>query len=142
VGYRNDVMHAAVSSLMVAVLAVQTVFGCCWHHAHWHLHCNRSRVEAAAPVKCCHHHQHESPGQPSPEPCQNHDECQGLSVFLLPQKLQIEASHCITAFDIAAIVPSLADGQVATGFFGADVACSSSIEPPLRLHLLHQTLLI
>jgi len=142
VEHHLDIMRAVVSSLMVALLAIQTVFGCCWHHSHWHLHGHSSLAREAEPVKCCQHHHQESESQPSPEPCNHHDECRGLSAYLLPQKVQIDASHSVPAFDMATSVASLAEDQIACPFLWGDVGCSHAIEPPLRLHLLHQTLLI
>jgi hypothetical protein len=142
VEYHIDMMRTVVASLMVAVLAAQTVFGCCWHHAHWHLHGDRSLARAAPPVKCCQHHQHESESQPPQEPCHNHDQCQGLSTFLLPQKVQIDASQCVASLDLPVIIPDQANGQVGSMFSWEVVGCSHTIEPPVRLHLLHQTLLI
>jgi hypothetical protein len=134
-------MQTFVASLMSAVLAIQAVFGCCWHHAHFHLHCQRSLAQAAAPAKCCHHH-HASESKPVEPPCQGHDDCQGSSDYLVPQKVQLDATETVAVFDMPAIVSLLSATPGAAQFSYEYAGSRSTIELPLRLHLLHQTLLI
>jgi hypothetical protein len=125
---------------MAVVLAVQTVFGCCWHHAHFHLQCQRTLAQAEAPAKCCrHHHANE---RSENRPCQDRDKCQGASSYVVPQKVRLDAQESVAVIDIPPIVFSPSNHPGALSFSWEIAGSAHSIEPPLRLHLLHQTLLI
>ena len=94
-----DNMHAFVSSLMIAAIGVQAVFGCCWHHAHFHLQCDQSTVHTAGPGHCCKHH-HGDDGRPA-KPCDGKTDCQGAASYVASQKVRIEGLQQIAPFDIA-----------------------------------------
>jgi hypothetical protein len=59
------------------------------------------------------------------------------------QKTVIDASPADTAFDFAAVIPTLLDGRLPTAAWILDSARTLDDSPSsLRLHLLHQILLI
>ena len=89
-------------------------------------------------MKCC-KHRHESESKLPQKPCKGHGECQGICTYLVPQKVQIDSPQAFAPFDLVAIV---ADTQIASAARWELACCQIEIEPPLRLHLLHQTLLI
>src|SRR5262245_41696979 len=96
-------MHAAVSSLMIAVIAIQTVFGCCWHHAHLHIQCAQASLLATLAterVTCCKHHHHQDDSKPA-RPCEDRTACQGTAGYVLPQKVRLDHSHGIALFHFA-----------------------------------------
>lgn len=134
-------MHAVFTSLMAGLLFIHTVFGCCWHHAHSYGECQHALAEASQPVKCC-KHDHESESKLPQKPCKGHAECQGVCTYLVPQKVQIDFPQVIAPFDLVAIPSVLTDAQIAAAARWELACCHTEIEPPLRLHLLHQTLLI
>jgi len=59
-----------------------------------------------------------------------------------PQETRIDMSQAAASFDIAALVLTEADHHLSSAI-AWERACHFAIsEPPLRLHLLHQLLLI
>ena len=74
-------------------------------------------------------------------PCDGHSQCQGVCTYLPVQKTQLDKSQLDVPMDFAAIVPATCDAQIAAEFCVAH-SLDVPLEPPLRLHLLHQILLI
>jgi hypothetical protein len=135
-------MHAFLSSLTAFLLAMHTVLGCCWHHAH---HCEEASEAAGsvASADACDH----SHGVPiaSDDDGQNqhgrHD-CQGTTcVFVGPTKapprgglLHVEVLSVAETFDHASSIVRVAAGR-----------CGDALNTrvsPLRLHLRCAVLLI
>jgi hypothetical protein len=138
-GWFTSAMHAILSSLTAVLLLVHAAFGCCWHHAH---RCTEhgNVLAAAEPAGCCQHHGHEG-SKPEPRPCDCKLECGGSCVYLLPQKIRIEAPRSVVSLDLVAAALVLAEAQIVSAG-ESDVGRSShGAAPPLRLHLMHQLLL-
>lgn len=133
-------MHAILSSLMAALLFVYAAFGCCWHHAP-STRCYEGLAQASQPVKCCKHH-HDSDNKLPQNPCKSHGECQGVCTYIVPQKVQIDSAHVLAPLDLVASVSVLTDAQIAPAARWELARFQVDLEPPLRLHLLHQSLLI
>jgi hypothetical protein len=131
-------MQAFLSILMASVIVLHAAFGCCWHHAHC---CSQfSQVAVSQPAKCCQHH-HESSGSHRQSPGKCKVECHGVCNYLVPQKVRIDPPRMVALFDVVA-------NQTASSDFRFDVPSGWTLEKssletaPLRLHLLHQHLLI
>jgi hypothetical protein len=127
-------MQAFVASLTAALLFIHTVFGCCWHHAQ----CSTAGV--CEPAHCCHHHQHDSDGQQQERPCKCTVECEGTCIYVVPQKVTVEAPDRV-AIDVLAVLPSLADCQIEAAVCWEGITSPTDLAPPMRTHLLHQVLL-
>jgi hypothetical protein len=133
-------MRIFFSSLVAASLLIHAVLGCCWHHAQDLSGCGDTVAEQAVDAGCCHHdHGDQDHGQPSHAPCKGH--CQGLCTYLPVQKTQLDHQQLHAALDFAIIAPATGDAQIAAGFCLAR-AHETAAQPPLRLHLFHQILLI
>lgn len=137
-------MRIIFASLVAASLLIHAVIGCCWHHAQDEASCcNEVAAEQAVDAGCCHHdhgdRSSQEHGQPSHAPCKSH--CQGLCTYLPVQKSQLDHQQLQAALDFAIIAPATGDAQMAAGFCFAR-AHETSAEPPLRLHLFYQILLI
>jgi hypothetical protein len=134
-------MQALFSSLVAASLLIHAAIGCCWHHSHNGL-CADDRQCQPTSDACAHHHgccngQHD---QPTQEPCGGH-QCHGLCNYLPIQKSQVDDLKLQLPLDFAAILPATCDMQGVAVHHA--VGCSkAACEPPVRLHLLHQILLI
>jgi hypothetical protein len=125
--------------LTAGLLFIHTVLGCCWHHAHrWD---GRGAALVAEKAHCCPHHDDQKSQQPGPDDCRQ-ERCETCT-YLLPQKVLIDSpqsAQFLAALDLAAVLPQAADtiglGASRRGF------CAGLFDaaPPLRLHLLHQTL--
>lgn len=136
-------MRAFSSFLMAGLLTIQAVSGWCWHPARDCTGLETSTVPAAWTVKCCDgdcEGAHE--GEPSQDPCECRLECSGICTFVPPEKTQIDAPQLAVCFDHLAVCPALADSQAVSTNWTQVTYGASELEPPLRLHLLHQTLLI
>src|SRR5437588_1471402 len=82
-------MQAFVANLTAALLFIHTVFGCCWHHAH---HCEHSSTAAIAHgANCGHDHQHDGDAEQQERPCGCKVECLGTCIYVVPQKVNVEA---------------------------------------------------
>ncbi len=141
-------MHALIASLMAWILFIHALLGCCWHHAHaWHASIDpASRVVKVIP--CCGHqhagkHQTEDRNQEQPPcPCPV-ERCVGVCTFLPPAKTLAETQLVEAPFDLSApyLLPV---AVIADGFTRTWDCLAGPLEsqPPVRLHLLHQILLI
>jgi hypothetical protein len=127
-------MQAFLSSVTAAILFIHTVFGCCWHHAHG------STAAISEPARCCHHHQHSNDSKPQQKPCKCNVECESACTYIVPQKVIVEAPQCI-AFDLLAVLPSLAGRQMEVAASWQGITSPSDTAPPVRTHLLHQVFL-
>jgi len=68
-------------------------------------------------------------------------ECDGACAYVLPQKVRIDAPQAVAFVDMVAALPLVADAQalsVSWCYLGSGPLAAA---PPLRLHLLHQSLL-
>jgi hypothetical protein len=132
-------MRAVFSSLVSASLLIHALIGCCWQHASA-LQC-RFLAAAVELDECCHHPGDGLANQESPGPCKDHSNCHGLCTYLPAPKSQLEMPQVLVPCDFAAILPVAIGSQFAT--LRTMGACEPrNLEPPLRLHLLHQHLLI
>lgn len=145
-------MRAVVSITVAATIALHTVLGCCWHHAHASvLVSTEVQTKVAAPAKvtkrcCCHSRQardvpaeHDSqrqnPKKSCPGPCG--EKCDAAAIRRTTE--HDSTVHCVVVISampdrplLIPTVPTLRDSSLDT-----------LVEAPrIRLHLLHQLLLI
>ena len=153
-------MRSIVTYLITTVLALHTLLGCCWHHAHDAIayaavhtaEVQESRAMTSAIVgHCCRRQldqpelvtgaadfaddqEHESSG-PDQDPC--NDRC----TFVSTDRVQVDSLR--DAFALGFLAPEVA-AQLAGEFVYRrwEIRSASDVVPPLRLHLLHQLLLI
>jgi len=130
-------MRAIFSSLVAASLLIHAAFGCCHHQAH--------RIAAAEDHVACSHGDHhddccEHHGQPSDEPCEG-QHCHGVCNYLPVQKSQLDDLKVELPLDFVAMLPAACEVRVVALHNGV-CAVDSNAGPPVRLHLLHQILLI
>ena len=133
-------MRAAFSSLVSASLLVHALFGCCWHHAQACAFFSAEPV-AAEPGDCCHHGAAPSEHQ-SPSPCDKGTHCEGGCTYLPAPKSQVEMPRFLSPSDFVAILPVGTDAPFCAMRPAERSPKPHILEPPLRLHLLHQQLLI
>jgi hypothetical protein len=131
-------MQAFLASLTAALLFIHAIFGCCWHHTH---RCGHdSTAPFCQPATGCQHHQHDNDGTQQEKPCGCKVECEGTCIYVLPQKVKVEAPQAIS-FDFLAVLPSLANHPIGTAASWEAGWSPPDFVPPLRTHLLHQVLL-
>ncbi len=136
-------MHAILPNLMAVALLAHALLGCCWHHAHNCVQCDKPTPAAARSVACCkHNHGQDQQKQQPTGPCKCKLECAGVCTFLPTQKTQIEKSQLAATYNLAAIVPALSDYRVPSEFAWMRTSDAAGAELPLSLHLLNQVLLI
>jgi len=136
-------MRTVASLLMAGLLLLQSLTGLCCHHP-----CDCARVESAMAEQhphsnsgCCHHCKSDHHQQvPTPTPCKrNH--CLGICTYVRSSKVQIDDSWQYAAIEVLNISAISVQAPTSPTIAG-DESNSHLAEPPLRLHLLHQSILI
>ena len=146
--YRNNpqgivnIMQAVLPNLLAALLLLHAAFGCCWHHTHHYLGCEGTSQTAATPVACCQHDCDETQQDRPLEPCRCNVECHGVCTYLPTQKVFIDGPQLVIPFDGVACLFSSTQANLAAAANGEAVCDPVSSEPRLRIHLLHQIMLI
>jgi hypothetical protein len=137
---RDWKMHGLVSNLTAAVLALHTVLGCCWHHAHSCTEtCSADRVVRSSEGGV---EEHGCDSGTRTDGHHGRHDCRG-STCVLAASARADVPRLALQFDAppAAAVPSHGasadDAGRDTPFYPPD-----ALLPPLRLHLAHQVLLI
>jgi hypothetical protein len=136
-------MHGLVSNLMAALVGIHAVLGCGLHHAHECEECVPSSTQVARAPTCCHHQQDASPcDESAPTPCKCFLECHDVCAFLPTSKTQVELPALVVPFESALTVSAISSLQAASCSSSEFSHGNAALAPPLRLHLLHQILLI
>jgi hypothetical protein len=135
-------MHGFLSNLTAALLALHTVLGCCWHHAH---RCTRecSPSLAVEAPDGCQRNAADDCGAPAASHQGQHGRhgCQESTCVFLGSTRWYPDADC--QFDAAPAMLASADCATADAdvdrrsFFAPD-----ALLPPLRLHLVDRVLLI
>ena len=134
-------MRAGFSSLMAFWMAILTMSGWCGHSP-FCAHGQQTLESVANADECCDCCTPMPQGERLTQPCKCQSQCQGICIYLPSQKVHLDAEQVAAVFDFAAIVDSQAEPQASSASrwdVALDLIC---LEPPLRLHLLHQILLI
>jgi hypothetical protein len=134
-------MRVIVSNLTAAMLLVHALVGCCRYYEH---NCGRHDFATdcvSVIAACCDHCHGRNEAPTRPENCGF--ECQGVCTYLPPQKTFIDSPHSNISRDFLPLDPPLADNCLASASFLLEQSSSwSRPELPLRLHLLHQIILV
>jgi hypothetical protein len=128
-------MQNLLSPLTAALLAVHTVFGCCWHHGH---DCTET-CDAAPSVASADGHAHGSDADHAEH--HGRHECKGgVCVFIGSAK----AASASATSRLASVPPAplFCDVSVLSRATGAIISLADDLQPPLRRHLLCQVMLI
>jgi hypothetical protein len=126
---------------MAGLALLQAVTGVCCHHSCESAHDEPAPVERHCHSPCCHHAADELSDQaPAPVPC-NEKHCFGFCTYISTSKVHVKnAWQCVAVGSPGVSAISLHSPLLGT------VRSAKSIqqifEPPLRLHLLHQIILI
>lgn len=134
-------LRASVSALTVALLLVHAVLGCCAHHEHA---CGQTHGQLALIGEhVCADPIHEHPAVTHGRSCHHHegpDDCLGSKCDLgRPQDEQVGKSAILVA-DLTGAVSEAAQGTMGGRLDRAPGA--NDVWLPVRLHLVHQVLLI
>jgi hypothetical protein len=131
-------MQGIVSSLMSIVLPLHAAFGCCWRHVDCLEHACVSPSQPAKP--CCQHDWDGTESKPT-KPCGCQVECQGTCTYVAPEKVRIAGQPLVASFHLPAILPEWLAAHTVTALSWQFGHSPLAAAPPLRLHLLHQSLL-
>jgi hypothetical protein len=135
-------MRALVSNLTALLLIVHAMIGCCHHHWHSAAECGPETTFAAT-CECCPHHFDLTDADHQPgEPCSGALECQGVCKFLPSSRVQLDCSDDEGDCQLVAVVDSLAAIDAIHHVNVSRRASPRDALPPIRLHLLHQRLLV
>jgi hypothetical protein len=128
-------MKHALSTATAIVVLLHALLGCCAHHAHACVEAGKTRVEHA-----CHTHDHGAPEPAGDHGGHNHN-CDGNAcVYVRAEKAHVSAELASSPLHFAGLTeqrPTPAGTESWVHVVGLHEFSS-----PLRLHLLHQVLLI
>jgi len=134
-------MHATFSGLMAAWMFVLAVSGWCCHPPSFCAHAEQT--VAVDTAECCKHHdsKHHTEDEPA-APCKDRTKCQGACIYLPTEKTEFDCNQVMASIHFLATDLPCEVSQVAVLFLWERTGDRGRLEPPLRLHLLHQVLLI
>jgi hypothetical protein len=133
--------HRLISNLTAALLAMHTVLGCCWHHAHAGPPDGEQATSVESPAEhaghdadCCNRGDSEPGHDRGTHVCQK-----GSCVFVGTGKVRLNAAD---GTNLASFV-SLAGGWLSSPNSATmPLFAAGALPAPLRLHLTHQVLLL
>jgi hypothetical protein len=139
-------MRTIVTSLTAAMLLVHALVGCCRHREQDCASCHRIALSGRSlATHCCHddHAACSEEGDRPIAPCKCKLECRALCISLPPEKTLLDAGELAPCGDVVTAAGRAATicSSAADGYSGAEQAAQAP-EPPLRLHLLHQIILV
>jgi hypothetical protein len=131
-------MQSVISSLVAGLLLLQATTGWCCHRP-----CAESRAEGAAQPSncCCKRPCEDAPSHEPTRPCQC-DECLGCCTFVPPDKASSATMHVDIALEYVPSVSAIFTLNLSQPASGFGVSDSPPPRRSLRLHLLHQILVI
>jgi hypothetical protein len=135
-------MRIAFTSVLAASLLIHAALGCCRHCAQETCDCDHAPISLAMESACCHDH-HDSAhkhGHEKHDPCKRHSTCHGMCNYLPAQKSQTGKILSLVPVHIT-LETATADGVRLAGYHDAELT-GRPFQPPLRLHLLLQTILV
>ncbi len=135
-------MRTVLPISMAALLLIQAVSGSCWQPTRACIGLETARGVASTHSCCETGCEDEGEGNSTEGPCGCDLECSGICTYLGSEKIDFDSAQLIVAFAHALVQSALADSQSVPTNWTQILCGTSEIEPPLRLHLLHQTLLI
>lgn len=131
-------MQAVLSHLLASLLLIQALTGWCWHCPHDT--CSDQVAEAKNSSTCCCHESRQHDDSTIPEQCPR--ECQGFCVYVSSVDTQVDLLQLDISFHCQVqVIDSLLAASPAPVAWDRIVDSVDS-RPPLRLHLLNQSLLI
>jgi hypothetical protein len=130
-------MHALISSAMAVWLAVLSVTGWCCHSPSQ----SARNSPKAKPAACCKHCSHQSGEKGAPAPRESQPKCHGVCIYLPVEKSHVDRSQHLAPFDFTLDQTSVGM-QVSVDAFSDEFRDPITAQPHLRLHLLHQIMLI
>jgi len=135
-------MREVFTRLMAAWIFVLAVSGWCCRPPFACAQAD-SAPSVSQTVACCQRCGREGHRESEPTaPCKGQSECHGVCVYVPAQKAQLDTKPVLSAIDFIAIAPPLTDSQIAAALAWEQLGDPLRFEPPLRLHLVHQVLLI
>jgi hypothetical protein len=131
-------MHVVVSNAMAVWLFTLAVSGWCCHSA-----TVPDSPTPRAVAGCCEHCEPEEPSEHQPAPSRDSDtKCHGVCVYLPGTKAQVDTDDTAVPFDVAMLASTVGASHVTLAHSWAPMRNPSKSALPVRLHLLHQLLLI
>lgn len=129
-------MQALFTHLTAGLLLVQVLTGWCWRCAVESPACT-SHTQPAS--RCCCDPKPEEHQPEAPANCPR--ECQGVCVYVAPSGGHVDFSLLDSSLDFGVIATDLSHSQFSVAYWER-IGEVSPPRTPLRLHLLHQLLLI
>jgi hypothetical protein len=138
-------MRSFVSSLVAITLLAHSMVGCCRHAHHAQTCCDTAECCDSHASDCC-HNEHATEGHHDTwpfEPCDCKIYCKAMCVSLPPEKAVVDLTPTARSIDVVAVLWTVPTMHASAADANRDAARASRLlGPPLRLHLLHQIILV
>jgi hypothetical protein len=134
-------MQALTATLTSAVMLVHALVGCSCQFAEHALSCGEDCVTASDCDHCCCHHNSSDKDHAPATPCKCHIECRSVCIGL-PREKSLAATQVVAPFDLVITEVVAVNAHTVVTLDWERNSAAHSLQPPLRLHLLHQLLLI
>lgn len=138
---RSRPVSSCASILMSVLLLIQAVSGWCWQPAHSGACVDGSLMSVRSAASCCDHCRHSDTDIPRQGPGKCRMECSSVCTFLQPERTHVDSRSVTVPVGYAVVLTAIASEFVHAFLIGL-TSESAQMVPPLRLHLLHQLLLI
>lgn len=136
-------MQAVISNLLAGLLLIQALTGWCDRSLYV---CESGCAEVAdsgLADNCCKHDVCPVGEDRSPaDSCPSKGECHGICTYVPSQETRIDTSQVVLPVAFMAVIPATADAETVSSLSLDSLWHSAISEPPVRLHLLHQIILI
>jgi hypothetical protein len=137
-------MQAVFSNLMAGLLLIQALTGWCDRSPHaCASRCPDATDLVQAEDGCCRHDACPVGEDRSPaDSCPSKGECHGICTYVPSQETRIDTSQVVLPDSFMAVMSATLDAEIASSLLLDALWHSAISEPPIRLHLLHQIILI
>jgi hypothetical protein len=135
-------VQALFSNFLAGLLLIQSLTGWCDRPCHECLASGPPASEANPADDCCHHdaplHENDRPHGP----CPNKSECHGVCIYVPSQEAQIDLTQVALPIFCVAAMSAGTDPAILSPLSWEALQRAALPEPPVRLYLLNQTILL
>jgi hypothetical protein len=136
-------MQAVFSNLLAGLLLIQALTGWCDRSPHTCVSCGPVAADLVQTDDCCRHDACPVGETESPiDSCPSKSECHGICIYMPSQETRLDTTQVALPVSFMAAMPATADAEIVASLSLDTLSHSAIAEPPVRLHLLHQIILI
>ena len=136
-------MQAVFSNLLAGLLLIQALTGWCDRSPHACASCRPVTADLVQIDDCCRHDACPVGETGSPtDSCPSKTECHDICIYVPSQEMRIDTTQVALPVSFMAAMSATADAEIVASLSLDTLWHYAISEPPVRLHLLHQIILI